>query len=308
MQPPRWSIHRRRQPAGDRLIYISEGFGQVGCPNPFEGGIPLKIQTIVSDLDDTLLTRTHMLTPRTIRVLQHAQDLGIAVVLASGRCAASMRPFVEQVGTKMPFIAGNGAQIVSTEGEVLLEHLIDLPLMREILRFLAAQDVYAQLYYDDRFYFDTPCTYSAEYMRSSRIEGVAVGSLLAFAQTPTTKILAVAPPERVAMLLPLARAHFGARLSVMISKPFFLEFSHPLATKGQALAFLAARYGFPQETTLAAGDSLNDLPMLEWAGMPVTVANAHPDVQRMAWKIAGDGREDGIAALLETLLTEEQNA
>ncbi|MDR2888298.1 MAG: HAD family hydrolase, partial [Lachnospiraceae bacterium] len=48
----------------------------------------------------------------------------------------------------------------------------------------------------------------------------------------------------------------------------------PTATKGNAVRTLAAMLGLTPETTLCAGDSLNDLTMLSWSARPVAVANA----------------------------------
>ncbi|MBX6357843.1 MAG: HAD hydrolase family protein, partial [Micromonosporaceae bacterium] len=44
-----------------------------------------------------------------------------------------------------------------------------------------------------------------------------------------------------------------------------------------------------------------DLPLLEWAGRGVAVANAHPAVLAAADEVTGSNDEDGVAAYLERL-------
>jgi len=76
----------------------------------------------------------------------------------------------------------------------------------------------------------------------------------------------------------------------------------PDATKGSAVRKLAAMLNLAPETTLCAGDSLNDLSMLAWSKLPVSVANARAEVKAVAWRVAGDGRRDGVAELLDELI------
>jgi len=50
---------------------------------------------------------------------------------------------------------------------------------------------------------------------------------------------------------------------------------------------------------LAFGDMPNDLPMLEWAGRAVAVANAHPEVLGVADEVTASNDDDGVAQVLE---------
>jgi hydroxymethylpyrimidine pyrophosphatase-like HAD family hydrolase len=48
----------------------------------------------------------------------------------------------------------------------------------------------------------------------------------------------------------------------------------PLNPKGTAVEFLAKYYGVTLEKTIAVGDQLNDIPMIEKAGLGIAVKNA----------------------------------
>jgi hydroxymethylpyrimidine pyrophosphatase-like HAD family hydrolase len=54
---------------------------------------------------------------------------------------------------------------------------------------------------------------------------------------------------------------------------------------------------------VAFGDMPNDIPMLEWAGHAVAVANAHPDVLAVSREVTASNDDDGVALVLERLLT-----
>jgi hydroxymethylpyrimidine pyrophosphatase-like HAD family hydrolase len=47
----------------------------------------------------------------------------------------------------------------------------------------------------------------------------------------------------------------------------------------------------------------NHLPMLTWAGVSFAVANAHPDVVAAASQRCPSNAEDGVACVLESLLS-----
>jgi len=257
----------------------------------------------ISDLDDTLLNEDHRLTDRTAETLRRIQRQGVRVILASGRMAASMRPIVLQAGTTAPYIACNGAEIVDGETHrVLYAERIPLALAKEALDWLEAEGVYAQIYYGDDWYYDKPGEIADSYSRSSGVQGTQVSRLSAFAHGPTPKLLVIAEPERVQALIKSGRERFGQSLSLTTSQPYFLEITSPLATKGNAVRRLAEMIGLMPERTLIAGDSLNDLSMLEWTGTPITVENARDEVRRIAWRIGGHAHRDGIAKLLDEII------
>jgi HAD superfamily hydrolase (TIGR01484 family) len=78
-----------------------------------KGAFPLLIDTIVSDMDDTLLNDECQLTPYTIDVLRRCTERGIRVIPASGRAMDSLRSYLKQLNTGCPAIGCNGAQIIA---------------------------------------------------------------------------------------------------------------------------------------------------------------------------------------------------
>ena len=77
-------------------------------------------------------------------------------------------------------------------------------------------------------------------------------------------------------------------------------------SKGVALCRLAERCGIAQAEVMAIGDNWNDLEMLRWAGQPVLMGNASPELQAIAaeegWEITAGNDEYGVALVLERLL------
>jgi HAD superfamily hydrolase (TIGR01484 family) len=88
----------------------------------------------------------------------------------------------------------------------------------------------------------------------------------------------------------------------------YARFSHVAYNKGTAMAEIARRLGIARENVFAAGDHLNDLPMLssEYAGWLVAPVNAIPVVKEMVRRQNGFVSEQshgyGVARGLEFFL------
>jgi len=254
----------------------------------------LLIDTIVTDLDDTLLSPEAQLTPYTLSIFALARDRGVRIIPASGRAAYSMRRFVEQLNTGMPYIACNGAQLVNADHTVRDTVAFAPGEARAIIRYLQARGFYVQCYRDEFFYYAQECENSRNYKRTSGMHGRAVEDLEAFVTFPTPKVLSVHEPEEVAKWLPEIREAFPDA-SFSVSKPYFLEAEPMDVSKGTALVRLADALSLVPARTLAFGDSLNDLSMLAYAEHSVAMGNARDEVKQAARYVCLTNTEDGVA-------------
>jgi HAD superfamily hydrolase (TIGR01484 family) len=138
--------------------------------------------------------------------------------------------------------------------------------------------------------------------RYSFISGVKpklVGDLLRVLDRPPIKLLAIAEEPLLDQLSAELRPKYAGRVHISKSKPFFLEFSHPEATKGHALAALAEFYGIKREEVIAIGDSFNDLEMIEYAGLGVMVANAREELKSLADYVTKANNGAGVVEVIE---------
>ena len=99
-------------------------------------------------------------------------------------------------------------------------------------------------------------------------------------------------------------AHFNGALAAMHTYDHLCEIGHPDGSKGAALGHLARSLGVKREEVIAVGDSPNDIDMIEWAGLGVAMGNASEKVKSSADHITLPASEQGLALLLETLLSE----
>jgi len=259
----------------------------------------LLIDTIVTDLDDTLLDANTSLSAYTLQVLTEAMRRGIRVIAASGRAAVSMRPFVNKLASGQPYIACNGAQLLNPDHTEISSVMFSPDEAKALLRYFDERNIYAQVYGGDYFYYAQANEKSKRYSRQTGMQGKAVGDLTAFLDFPTPKVLSVNDPQAVEAMFPIIQADFPD-ISFTISKPYFLEAQPKGVSKGTALQAMSKLLGLRPERTMVFGDSLNDLSMLAFTDNSVAMQNARPEVIRAAHYVTEKpNAQDGLAHFIE---------
>ena len=98
-----------------------------------------------------------------------------------------------------------------------------------------------------------------------------------------------------------AAGEFAVSLTEYEHRDFSLiDVTAPGATKGQALAWRAAQLGIDRDQVMAVGDNFNDVEMLEFAGVPVVMANAVPELLERGWATTADNEHAGVAEAIRT--------
>jgi hypothetical protein len=93
---------------------------------------------------------------------------------------------------------------------------------------------------------------------------------------------------------------FALAVTAYESKDFsMIDVLNPRVSKGVALAEWAALRGIPREEILAIGDNHNDEEMLCFAGIPVVMENAVPELKTRGWHVTHTNDNDGVAAAIE---------
>ncbi len=266
------------------------------------------ILLIASDLDGTLVGPDLVLGPRTIAAARAAIAMGVQMSIATGRMARSARPFAETLGLNAPLIAYQGGLIRAMSapdaplGKLLFHRPLPAAAAREALAWSAEHGLAAHVNHLERFVLPEGDPRGDDYSAFLGARAEIVPDLMAWLKRPVTKILAVADAPLPTQILPEARAHFAGRASVTVSHPEFLEFLAPGVSKGQAVRWLARRYGIPLEQTMAIGDQFNDLEMIEGVGHGVAMPSSPPEVQAAARYLAPPLEVEGAAQVIEALV------
>ena len=244
-----------------------------------------------------------ILRPRTRAAIAGVRAAGVHVIVVTGRMFRSVRPYLEQAQLDDPVICYQGAVVADpTTGEFLRHVPIPHALALEVIDEVVARGYHLNCYVDDELYVAEVTPEARRYADFQHLEIHAVGPLRDWLRADPTKLVAVGDPAELDELEVEMKEHFGGRLFISKSLPYFLEFAHPDVSKGAGLQFVADLLGFDSAHTAAAGDGENDRELLDWAGFRVAVANAHADILARADLVVPPVDEEGVAILLESYL------
>lgn len=263
---------------------------------------------LVSDLDGTLLDDDQRVPPANLRALEGLAAQGVRFTLATGRIEEAVRPFLEVLPLTAPLILYNGGRIVDHQTLGCLEEAQVAPdVVACSLAAVEGLPLSPHLYQNGRCYVGEATPVSRRYAAKDRVTLWPVGDLTRLAAAPASKLLFIAETEALAeAAFPTYLARLGPGIEqwahVVRSEPTYLEVLPPGATKGAALRRLLARLGLLPEEVIAVGDGLNDLEMLEAAGLGVAVANAHPRLLACADYVTVAGAEGAIADIVTRFL------
>ena len=228
----------------------------------------------------------------------------MTIVLASGRRWATIDAFAREIGLppQSPIIAYNGAMIRTHTGETWFHQPLPPDAAQTIVAFCAAHGHHLNYYLNDELYVRDDTPWARLYRKRTGSIPHVVGDLSRFDGKQPTKLLLIDTPETTNRLLAYSRTEFGDTVYVTKTEDEYLEFMDPRVNKGVALAETARRSGLDAHDCVAFGDSYNDLPMLEWAGLAIAMENGRSELKAIADRIAPPADDDGVATVLSQLL------
>ena len=184
--------------------------------------------------------------------------------------------------------------MADADGKWLRHEPIPLELAREVIELVEGAGFGLNVYVGDELYVSEVTKGSRDYAGFQHLEIHEVGNLLEWLDEPPTKLVCVGEPAELDGVETRMKGHFGDRLYISKSLPYFLEFAAAGVTKGAGLDFLSAHMGFTREQTVAFGDGENDVELVEWAAFGIAVENAHDRVKAVADWICPSAEEEGV--------------
>ena len=263
-----------------------------------------RIRLCVIDVDGTLLTTGHGLTPATITAVAQARARGLHIMLATSRGPVALEPVLVQLDplSSEVFVASQGALTAHYSPAGALNILVQRPIptaaAHAVTRSALDRGIAVNWYTSDGWYV-SHVDHTVE--REAGIVGVspAVRDLLSECSGPD-KLMLVSPSGDPADLVGLAH-QLPVGLRAQISNPTYLEITRKDVDKAIAVAEYCRTAGIDASEVLATGDGPNDLGVFAFAGISVAPANARPEVLAAADFITASNDDDGVALVLDAL-------
>lgn len=268
----------------------------------------MPVKLIAIDIDGTLLDSSSRLPENNRSVLHEAAGHGIDIVLVTGRSFHHTRELALQMPARTILILNNGSIVKDLSGATLTSHSLPAETARYIVKETRSVREGAAAIFDrddarqflcERIDWTHPDRKPYFELHNAWITQV---SSLATELTDdplqlgfTGDVSSMRELAEVLSSLPRAAEYSHALTEYQLRNFSLLDVLSPGRSKGRTLAEWSTQRGLTPSEVMAVGDNLNDREMLEFAGIPVVMGNATPELKRPGWIQTDTNDEEGLA-------------
>lgn len=262
----------------------------------------VQYKMIVVDMDDTLLTDDHTISEENKEMIFKAQEMGVYVVLASGRPTSAMTAYAKEL--KMDYynsfmISFNGSTITDLkEDKVLFEHALTKEQIHSLYDFSQQNNTHIITYLGEQIISERHSEYIDIESTITGLELLIVPSFKEAVTTSAVKCLLLEEPSYLKSVEAVLKDAMPD-LSVCMSKPFFLEAAPNGIDKAAAIQVLAEKLNIHQSEIIAIGNAGNDLTMVQYAGLGVWVDNVDAELREFGDVIVASNNDHGVAEVIK---------
>ena len=284
------------------------------------------IDLLAIDLDGTLLDPSHQVSQRNIDAVRRARDAGITVLVCTGRGLGESIGAMRAIEQTDPVMVAGGSIIADpVTGKTLHRFTLDHEVVHaatELFHEVACpalvmkdpSDIgydYLVLNADEqhpihpitKWWFDDHqlrVNYAAQAQHDPHPEHTVRMGMCAESSisNPISRKIIDQLGDRVWLYdFPsvMPDSHTGEIVHI-------LELFSANTNKWSAITWYLERHGIDPSRVGAIGDQVNDVPMMENAGVGIAMGNAVQQVKSHARYATSDNRSDGVAIAIEALL------
>ncbi|HEX3004189.1 MAG TPA: HAD family hydrolase [Angustibacter sp.] len=261
---------------------------------------------VALDVDGTILDHDGELSDRVRSAVQAVAASGRHVVLSTGRSLIATTPVLDRLSLTSGYaVTSNGAVTLRLDpslddGYELADVMTFDP--REALTLLREHLPEAVYAVED---LGLGFRLTAPFPDGELIGTMTVVPFDELLEGPATRVVVRSPdhtPEQFLEIIERIGLRGG---SYTVGWTAWLDIAPDGVSKAHGLQVVAEALGVAASDVLAVGDGRNDLEMFAWAGRSVAMGQAPPEVQEAADEVCADVYTDGLADVLEKVLTEE---
>lgn len=294
---------------------------------------------IAIDLDGTLLDARHRISADNLRAIERARQAGYLVTICTGRGWVECREYARQIRQSEPAIVAGGAIVTCSQTERTLHRFpIDHTLVADLSRCMIDHGHAVLVLKDPDATGSAPGARGHDYLVVSPRgeEGIDPVSRWWFRQMNvnirvvpslehddhpehTVRVGICGPRSETSRAADEIRERFGGSVQfhhfgavVPDAAPgdpggqvLIFEAFEKTVNKWTAIQWLARRHGLSESRVVAIGNDINDIAMLENAGLSVAVANAIPEALAAADRTTRSNEQAGVAHAIDQILAGE---
>lgn len=285
---------------------------------------------IAIDLDGTLLNSYGSVSNFDEEQIKKAIQKGIEVVLTSGRVTDSVESIAKEVGADHYVISGNGSTIFDFRAnKIIYDKYIEKKKVLQVIKLCEENSIYYNLYTEDMILAKS-LNYNVLFYHcenSKKTEGrktninVIENIYEYIEEKEDPKVLKITVCDESSIIFPrileklkkiknidvLEVAHMSRKIIKSGTEDcdityYYSEISSKDVNKWTAIEFLINALGIKKEEVIAIGDNVNDIPMIQGAGLGIAMENSAPSIKEIADEITFSNNENGVGKAIEKIL------
>jgi Cof subfamily protein (haloacid dehalogenase superfamily) len=273
----------------------------------------MSYKLFVADMDGTLLNDDKKLSDKNIKTIKKLQDFGIKFALATGRHDSMIKSYLKHLDLHVPVISCNGA--------IVREPFSDQIFLSEALpevQSLAVIDICKERNADFHIYghdsiFGEKLNQKMLYYHNLN-KTLPPEEQTKLVKVPDCKDAVLNDSEPLYKFLIISDRNNGLLdimdelakiegLTVCQSMPRLCDVMKEGVSKAYALQKLSESLGIMRKEIVAIGDQLNDIDLIEYAGLGIAVANAEDALKEKADIVTNStNNEDAVSEAIESFL------
>ncbi|CQR47289.1 Sugar phosphatase YidA [Paraliobacillus sp. PM-2] len=240
----------------------------------------MDIRLIALDMDGTVLHTDHTVSKENEQAIKRAIEKGIEVVFATGRHYSTCCNYASTLGVKY-LITVNGAEIWSTDGELLDRNPLPIEALNKYQQIHQAYSPWTWLVSTDKVW------------RNEQPQNFNEYTWLKYGFDIKESI------DRDEIIEELSSE---TDIELSNSSPTNIEVNAMGINKARAIEKLCKKLDIKMNQVMAMGDSLNDIKMIEEAGLGIAMENAQDEVKKVADWVTTHHTKDGVAQAINKWL------
>lgn len=268
------------------------------------------------NIDGTLLQANGKIHKSTREAIEYVQQKGIIVTIATSRSFATARKVAKALKIKTPLVTHQGAFIAAKQEKPLFVRRINEEVTYDIVRFLEVFPCQIRLVHEQfslanklklnnnllvRTVFTSgdPVMYSQQFVSSlsDHLHGEPV---------KTPKIEVYFEKRKDLQDAKTALDKMYSEIETIELDPLRLDIVPAGCSKLSGLSYIGRQYGIRLQEMVVIGNSLDDIPMIEAAGLGVAMGSSEFEVKRAADWITRSENEHGVAYMVREHFRKQQ--
>lgn len=252
----------------------------------------MKYNTIITDLDRTLLRTDKTLSTYTVYILKKCKQKGMNIIAASARPLRNVIPINEIINFDS-LVVSNGAKIIKEKN--IIEHKIPFESGKKVIDLLNSNDLEITIETGKKAYSNVKLDYFETHVTNNLIEVLKNEGALKI-------VISIKDSETYNLI----NSVLDDNIYCTIANNYVIQIMNKKATKWNGIKKILKLNNLDSKECIYFGDDNDDVTPLQKCGLGVCPENAIDECKQVSDYICKSNDEDGVAHFIEEFILKEE--